>query len=76
MSDTAATIPSAGLLSRRKVLELTGIGDTTLWRYEAAGKFPRKFNLGPRRVAWRAKDIAEWLEDPEAWVAKNAEISG
>jgi prophage regulatory protein len=75
MQDTAVAISATGLLSRKRVLELTGIGRTTLWRYESAGRFPRRFTIGPKRVAWRAKDVADYLADPEAWVAKNGEIA-
>jgi prophage regulatory protein len=75
MQDATAPAPAAGLLSRKRVLELTGLGATTIWRYENAGRFPRRFTLGPKRVAWRARDVAEYIADPEAWVAQNGEIT-
>ena len=75
MQETLAAIPATGLLSRKRVLEITGIGRTTLWRYENAGRFPRRFTIGPKRVAWRAKDVADYLADPEAWIARNERIT-
>jgi prophage regulatory protein len=35
--------------------------DQTLDRWEAAGKFPRRRQIGPGIVGWLASEIAEWL---------------
>ncbi|MCK2307861.1 MULTISPECIES: helix-turn-helix transcriptional regulator [Enterobacteriaceae] len=34
----------------------------TIWRYVQAGTFPNSIKLGPQRVAWKRKDVMEWLE--------------
>ena len=37
-----------------KVLEMTGLSRTTVWRYVKAGTFPAPLKLGPRAVGWLA----------------------
>jgi prophage regulatory protein len=75
MQNSTGVLPTEGLLSRKRVLQLTGLGNATLWRYEAAGRFPRRFNLGSRRVAYRAKDIAAYIENPEGWIAAHGAVT-
>jgi prophage regulatory protein len=51
------------LIRRRGVLEMTGIGGTsTLYDWMAEEKFPRPVKLGARTVAWRERDVLEWIE--------------
>lgn len=42
------------------VLEMTGLGRSTIYRWIAAGSFPPPVRLGPRAVAWRWSDLDEW----------------
>lgn len=42
---------------------------STLWRWGRQGTFPMPFKLGPRRVAWRRRDI-------EAWLASRTPVGG
>jgi predicted DNA-binding transcriptional regulator AlpA len=35
--------------------------DCSLRRLESKGLFPRRFKVGPRRVAWNAEEIAAYL---------------
>jgi prophage regulatory protein len=35
---------------------------TTLARWEAAGKFPQRVQLGPNSVGWFEDEIEAWLE--------------
>lgn len=50
------------LLTLEEVTEITGLGRTTIWRYEQDGRFPARRKVGPNRVAWRASDVEEWIE--------------
>lgn len=42
-----------------------GIGWTRqyVYRLEAAGRFPRRFKLGDRQVAWSAEEVDRWLAE-------------
>ena len=44
-----------GILSRK-----------TRWRMRRAGTFPQPVTAGGRKL-YRAVDIIEWLENPQAW---------
>ena len=46
-----------------KVEEETGLSKSTRWRLEKAGDFPKKIQLGPRAVGWRAEEIIQWCQD-------------
>lgn len=50
------------LLTAKQVTILTTLSRMTIWRYIQAGTFPNCIKLGPKRVAWRRKDVMAWLE--------------
>ncbi len=57
-------LTSAGpkeLLLLREVVALTRLSDTTLWRLEKAGRFPKRVKIGFKRIAWRAADVDAWI---------------
>ena len=56
------------LLRKPVVVDRVGLSDTTIWRLERAGKFPRSIRISPGAVVWREADI-------EAWIAERAEAS-
>lgn len=53
------------LVSKKELRSLCGIPYTPqhISRLEAAGKFPRRVNLGPNRVAWVLAEVNEWIEE-------------
>lgn len=48
-------------LSKKDVIRLTTLSDTTIWRLEKRGEFPKRKRFGKNRVFWISKDIHEWL---------------
>lgn len=44
---------------RRRIVPLS---DSTIWRMERRGKFPRRILISEKRVAWRRSEIERWLE--------------
>jgi prophage regulatory protein len=60
------------ILSSNKVVELTGLSRVTLSRYEQAGTFPQRRQLGTRRVGWVESEILGWLESRP--VSKEAKV--
>ncbi|HYF47910.1 MAG TPA: AlpA family transcriptional regulator [Planctomycetota bacterium] len=54
------------ILRLPEVLQKTGISETTQWRLERAGKFPRRVNLGGRMVGWRLSEIHAWMAERTA----------
>lgn len=49
------------LLSKKTVFAMVGLSDTTIWRMERRGEFPRRKQLSKNRVAWSRKDIIDWI---------------
>lgn len=49
-----------------KVLEMTGLSRTTVWRQVKAGTFPRPVKLGARAVGWPVSAVDEWLRSRPA----------
>jgi prophage regulatory protein len=50
------------LLRKAKVLEITGLNHSALYREIEAGRFPAAVQLTPGTVAWRASDIEAWAK--------------
>ena len=64
MSTTAiATDFSEDLIAKPAVLRFTTFSDTTLWRRVKAGDFPAPVQISPGRVAWRRRDVSDWLQN-------------
>jgi prophage regulatory protein len=59
--------PPSPFLFVPEVDDITRLSDTTRWRMEKRGLFPRRVSISPGRVAWRRSDIDAWLSDPEGW---------
>jgi prophage regulatory protein len=43
-----------------EVRKLTGAGRTTIWRWEAAGTFPKRRRIGPNMTAWSRAELRIW----------------
>lgn len=57
------SIESLRVLRPREVYERIGLSASRVRQLEAAGLFPRRFNLGAHATAWLATDIAAWLAE-------------
>ena len=59
-------LPPDDLILRHERRRLVPISDTTIWRMERRGEFPRRITISPKRVAWRRCEIEKWLATREA----------
>lgn len=57
------------LLRRPEVEARTGLSRSTLYDWMKRGEFPQPVKLGTRLVAWRERDVTEWLESRETRTA-------
>jgi len=48
-----------------KVMEVTGLGRSTIYLFISQGKFPKQVRLGVRAVGWSAKAVFQWLAERE-----------
>lgn len=65
-----ATVPVDSLALLRhvrldEVAGLMGCGTRTWLRWVAAGKAPPPVHLGERLVAWRVRDLENWLDQKQ-----------
>lgn len=51
------------LLSLPVVMHATAASRASIYAWIQAGRFPKPKKLGPRRVAWRACEIQQWIAD-------------
>lgn len=54
------------ILSNHDVVALTGLSRATIYRYEKAGDFPSRRQLGVGRVGWVYKEVREWIDSRQA----------
>ena len=64
MSKISNSSPTV-LLRRDEVLRRCGISWTTLKRWERQGIFPARRKVGPNVVAWRERDVENFLSSRE-----------
>ena len=49
------------LLPFKRVLEVTFLSRATLYRKIKDGSFPAPLKIGRSRIAWRERDIVDWI---------------
>jgi len=53
--------PELKILRKQKLLPKVGLSDTTVWRMEKEGKFPKRIRLGATACGWFEHEVDEWL---------------
>jgi len=51
------------ILSKKDLRALVLYSPAHIDRLEKAGRFPKRAQLGPRRVGWVESEVLGWLED-------------
>jgi prophage regulatory protein len=49
------------ILRQSEVLQITGLGRTTLWRLERRGEFPARRRITGNIVGWLLSEVEEWM---------------
>ena len=49
-------------IRKPEVRQIAGSSDSTIWRMEKRGQFPKRRQLGPNSVGWLLSEIEEWME--------------
>jgi predicted DNA-binding transcriptional regulator AlpA len=70
---TVPPIPREALLPLPEVVRLTSLSQTVIYERMAAGTFPLARHLGPRRVAWPAAEVLDWIAALPKWKPGGAE---
>jgi prophage regulatory protein len=49
------------IMRKPEILNATGLSDTTIWRMEQEGRFPKRVRLGGNSCGWFETEYEEWL---------------
>ena len=55
--------PGIRLLRLPQVLDLTGLGKTTIYELQAEGKFPARVKITAHSVGWIETEVQAWLSE-------------
>jgi prophage regulatory protein len=50
------------IVRKPELWERVALSDTTIWRLEKKGLFPKRLRIGGNAVGWLASEIEKWLE--------------
>jgi prophage regulatory protein len=50
------------IIRKPEMLARVGVSDTTLWRMERDGKFPKRRTIGAGIAGWISTEVDEWFE--------------
>lgn len=45
----------------KEVMNCTGLGRSTIYKYIEKGEFPKSISLGERAVAWLESEVHDWM---------------
>ena len=54
-------VPANELLLKPELKQLVPLSDTTIWRMERDGTFPRRIVLSRKRVAWKRSEVLAFI---------------
>lgn len=66
---TIPTLPATGYIRQKELVgkgNIIPVSAATLWRWVAAGLFPKPVRLSANAVAWRVEEIRAWMAEKEA----------
>ncbi len=49
------------IIRLQKVMEMTGLGRSTVYKYVSDSWFPKPISLGGRSVGWLESEVADWI---------------
>jgi len=54
------------IIRKPELLGRVGLSDTTIWRLERDGKFPKRILLGGNSVGWLNEEVDAWVQEKAA----------
>ena len=62
-----ATLPATSFLRQSQIVgNIVPVGASTLWRWVAAGTFPKPVKLSERVTAWKTSEVQAWIDQQSA----------
>ena len=56
-------IKKSRIIRKPELTDRIGVSGVTIWRWERAGKFPKRLQLGGHCVGWLESEVVEWIEN-------------
>ncbi len=53
------------IIRPKEIKAITGLSNTTIWRMEKAGTFPKRVRLSAGEVGWLNSAVATWMASRE-----------
>lgn len=66
LTESDLRIPGRVLIKRRQLLQKVPLCERTILNLEKRGKFPRRFSITSRLVAWDLKEVDAWIAEQQA----------
>jgi prophage regulatory protein len=63
---TSLATPAESFLRLRDVRALTGLSRATIYRMQAAGRFPQRIAIQPRLTVWLETEVRHWMAEQVA----------
>ncbi|POG20008.1 hypothetical protein C2849_06215 [Aeromonas veronii] len=57
----SSELPKEGFVRAEPLARSLGIATVTLWRWSAAGKFPKPVKISGRITGWPVADVRAWI---------------
>jgi prophage regulatory protein len=71
--DAEANASPVRILDSDALTERVPLHPSTIWRMEAAGRFPKRIRLGTRAVGWLEHEVNAWIAERARGCAKPPE---
>lgn len=52
-------------IRKPELLKITGLSNSTIWRMEKIGQFPKRRKISKILVGWLSTEIEQWLQSRE-----------
>ena len=49
------------IIRLKEVIDCTGLGRSTIYKYISEGSFPKPVSLGDRCVGWVESEVRDWI---------------
>ena len=56
------TMDTIQLINKADVIKLTSLSQSTLWRLERKGQFPKKIQISTGRIAYSESQVMDWIQ--------------
>lgn len=51
------------LIRLKEVMNISGLGRSSIYKFMDDGTFPQSISLGERAVSWQESEVEEWIQD-------------